>query len=102
MPLVAEMLGQMRRIAEFYQFGWGLERDNSKALEYYKSAVEAGDTEALQRIGCRYYHGQGVVQDCAEAREFFTRAGNIGIAEALKMLGELQYCVEENYGEDFK
>jgi len=38
------MLGQM------YENGWGVDKNHSKAVEWYRKAAEQGHTEAKERL----------------------------------------------------
>lgn len=76
----------MRKIAICYDDGYGVEKDDQKALEWYRKAAELGDAEAIYRIGS-YYHWD--VYDYEEALEWYKKAAALGHAEAMLRIGQL-------------
>lgn len=58
--------------------GYGAERDEPKALEYFKTAADAGDYEAAYNLGLMYRNGKGVRQDKRKAAEYFAQAAKSG------------------------
>jgi len=53
---------------------WGrVEIDYSKAIIYYSSAAEKGNSIATYAIGIAYLNGAGVVQDNGEAKNGFRK-----------------------------
>ena len=61
------MLGQLN-----YQGGRGVERDHSKALEYFKRAADGGNSNAQAYIGKIYAEGSETIQkDDKKAFDYF-------------------------------
>lgn len=58
--------------------GYGTERDEVKAGEYFKTAADAGDYEAAYNLGLMYRNGKGVRQDKRKAAEYFLQAAKSG------------------------
>ena len=73
-----------------YEEGSGVERDTTKAVEWYDRAADLGDVHAQYRLGWCLNHGVGVERDRAKAIEWYTAAAGQGDADTtdrLHMLG---------------
>lgn len=82
-----------------YNEGIGVQRDNARALELFRSAAEAGDPLGAYKLGC-YYAGQfGVIRP----NEDLALRHKLVAAEAGYMLAQLDvaiiYYTRENYAE---
>ena len=89
----------MREMAICYDGGYGVEKDDQKALEWYRKAADLGDAEAIYCVGL-YYHWH--VYDYEEALEWYKKAAALGHAEAMLKIGQLYSDgdgVEQNYEE---
>ena len=62
--------------------GLGTSRDYSKALFYYRKAVEAGNDSAYSRLGAMYVNGLGVAKDNKKACEYFSTGATMGHPDA--------------------
>ena len=70
--------------------GTGVERDNSLALDYLNSGVEAGATYGLTLMGNIYQEGGfGIAPDIAKAAQLYKRGADEGFPDAQWLLGEL-------------
>lgn len=58
--------------------GFGADRDEPKAFEYFKTAADAGDYEAAYNLGLMYRNGKGIRQDKRKAAEYFSQAAKSG------------------------
>lgn len=54
--------------------GWGVEKDATKAVEWYRKAAEQGDVTAQKSLGDCYRKGIGVGKDEAKANEWYSKA----------------------------
>lgn len=89
----------MREMAICYDGGYGVEKDDQKALEWYRKAADLGDAEAIYCVGS-YYHWH--VYDYEEALEWYKKAAALGHAEAMLKIGQLYSDgdgVEQNFEE---
>jgi serine/threonine-protein kinase len=59
------------------------------AAGWCAKAAQAGDPEAMLRLGLRLIDGRGVTADPAEAKRWLERAGQAGVIAALPHLGRL-------------
>jgi len=83
-------------IGRAYDEGYGLWRNNTEALKWYKRAAEAGNTDALSELGDAYLHGYGDLEMNEETGvKFLNEALVKGSAGAAYTLG--QYYQPDNY-----
>ena len=74
--------------------------DEAKALECYKKAAEAGNSDAMNNIGSMYYYASGVEQDYSKAIEWFTKSAdnlNTNAMEWLAYMYSNGQGVEQDY-----
>ena len=79
----------MFHLGRCYENGWGTERDEKLAAQYYKKAADAGLAEAQIRYGVCCEEGKGVPQDLDQAERYYTLAGEQGSDDALERLDGL-------------
>lgn len=93
------------KLGEAYCEGIGVEKDYSKAYEYYKKAAELGSAEAAYKIGWLYQNGCGVRRNDDSAYEWYRKAAKLGNVEAMYMVGEMCYegkGTKQNYNEAYE
>ena len=76
-------------LGECYYFGWGVEQDYKKAVEWYKKSAEQGNAVAQCNLGVGYVIGQGVEQDYKKAVEWYEKAAMQGNEKAKEYLDKL-------------
>ena len=66
----------MNRVGVCYHDGYGVEKNQSKAIEWYKKAVAAGSKWGMLNLADNYYSGVAgvLVQDKAKAFELYLSA----------------------------
>lgn len=74
-------------LGHLYQKALGVERDMTKAIEYYVSAAAAGQSNAQFALGELAYTGEAVQQDWDRAAEWFNLASAGGHMLAKTRLG---------------
>lgn len=57
-----------------YQLGFGVEKNISKAAEFYQVAAEKGYAPGQYNLGLMYYDGVAVKQDYNKAYDLFKKA----------------------------
>ena len=57
-----------------YHYGYGVEQDYARAMEWYEKAATSGNPSAMNNIGYMYEYGQGVEQDYAKAKEWYDKS----------------------------
>ncbi|KAI8607616.1 hypothetical protein BC830DRAFT_1072804, partial [Chytriomyces sp. MP71] len=67
--------------------GWGVEKNDSKAVQLFRAAAEQGFPNAEYNMGVRYSTGHGVPHDDHQAFQWFERAAKQGHAKAQSNLG---------------
>jgi V8-like Glu-specific endopeptidase len=72
-----------------HAFGWGVPRNPTEAITWYRKAADQGLAVAQHFLGIAYVNGEGVRPDDAEAARWFGRAATQGFAQAQFMLGQM-------------
>ncbi|WP_158650358.1 tetratricopeptide repeat protein [Helicobacter felis] len=57
-----------------YDFGYGVVKDKSKALQYYQKVADMGNALGYKALGIMYENGDGVGQDKEAARQYYKKA----------------------------
>ena len=70
-----------------YMQGFGLTRDERKAVQYFELAANAGHGLAQFNLAVAYILGQGIAQDRRKAMHWFRSAAERGVARAQFILG---------------
>ncbi|PNO56213.1 hypothetical protein MC64_012375 [Aeromonas caviae] len=78
-----------------YDFGEGVEQNDSKAFEWYRKAAEKGILSAQINLGLMYQNGQGTTQNDTAAVEWYRKAAEQGYASAQCAIG---FMYEEGKG----
>lgn len=74
-----------------YEYGWGVERNYEKALEWYRKAADRGQRNAFGAIGGLYRVGHGVPSDGKQAFEWFRKGAEHRDNNAMLCLGNCYY-----------
>ena len=74
-------------IGWMYDTGHGVEKDETKAVEWYRKAAEQGYAYAQNNLGTMYLNGKGVTQDYAEALKWYHKSAEQGYVRAQCNLG---------------
>ena len=82
------------RLAELYEFGFGIEQDSAKAAQWYLRAAESGDGPAQLAYAYLLLGGRGTEENKAEAAVWFRRAARKGNAKAQFELATLYFLGE--------
>ncbi|MFQ1979513.1 SEL1-like repeat protein [Aeromonas veronii] len=78
-----------------YDFGEGVEQNDSKAVEWYRKAAEKGLPAAQFNLGLMYQNGQGVVKSDSQAVEWYRKAAEQEYPSAQCAMG---FMYEEGKG----
>ena len=71
-------------------------KDETKAVEWYQKAAEAGNATAMCSLGYAYEYGKGeLTKDTYKAVEWYKKAAEAGEARAMYNLGK---CYEDGKG----
>lgn len=76
-------------LGSMYEYGWGVERNPSAALQLYRSAAEAGSPRGVFAVGQSYQKGIGVSKDYGQAMIWYRKAVRAGWADAMNSIGVL-------------
>ena len=80
-----------------YEYGMGVKKDSTEAVNWYRKAAEQGDADAQFNLGVCYEYGYGITQDSTEAVNWYRKAAEQGNADAQYNLGT---CYQEGIGVD--
>jgi len=69
-----------------YQNGFGVAKDLTQAVAWYRKAAEQGNAFSQFSLGFMYYNGFGVAKDDAEAVAWFQKAADQGFELAKKII----------------
>ncbi|KAK8842215.1 hypothetical protein M9Y10_026446 [Tritrichomonas musculus] len=89
-------------LGNLYYDGLGVERNYSKAKEYYELSAKQNNSSALFNLGSLYANGHGVEQNYSKAKEYYELSAKQNNSYALVNLGNLYYNghgVEQNYSQ---
>ncbi len=65
-----------------YLNGYGVKKDLSKSVEYYRKSAVQGDADSQLQLGIRYLNSEGVERNIGTAKEWFQKAKLSGNKEA--------------------
>jgi TPR repeat protein len=85
--------------ANMYLNGSGVERDPTKAAEWFRRGAELGDADCMANLGECYNRGVGVEQDFAQAVRWFRQAAELGSDTGMFNLA-VTYFWGDGVGED--
>lgn len=74
-----------------YEYGWGVVKDYSKALEWYRKAADHGQKNAFGAIGGPYRVGHGVPADGKQAFEWFLKGAEHEDNNSMLCVGNCYY-----------
>ncbi|KAL4087312.1 hypothetical protein PRIC1_013206 [Phytophthora ramorum] len=78
------------RLGEYYSFGrGGVQKNQPRAVQYYKEAATAGVITAQFNLGYLFLTGDGVPQDALQAEALFRRAAEKGFVMAMINLAQM-------------
>jgi TPR repeat protein len=70
-----------------YQNGFGVPKDDTQAVKWFRKAAEQGHAMAQKNLGRCYHWGRGVQLDYGEAVKWYRKAAEQNVAEAQFELG---------------
>ncbi|RIA82665.1 kinase-like domain-containing protein [Glomus cerebriforme] len=90
------ILQNISLLAIFYKYGIGTEKNEIKAFELCKEAVEKGLINAMNNLGYCYQHGIGTEKNKNKAFELYKEAAEKGLIDSIHNLGD--YCYYDGIG----
>ena len=72
-----------------YEFGYGVDRDPSIALNWYQKAADQNFVAAQHNLGRAYNFGTGTAQDFTQAENWYRKDAEQGHMEAMFFLGAM-------------
>gem|GEM_PF-812595 len=101
----ASILGNaeaMYILGELYFEGKYIEKDLSRAFEYYKQASEKKYPKTLYELGMLYLRGEIVNKDSNKAEEFIKESAKYGDERALKIVNKMGVIIESSQNDKEK
>lgn len=83
--LKAAQLGHIKaqiRVGDAYSYGYGIDKDEKKGLEWFKKAAESGNADALEKMAGCYDGGRGTKMDKIKAFELYNKAFMLYLRDA--------------------
>lgn len=74
-----------------YQNGEGVEKDNTKAVDWYQKSAEQGNSDAQANLGAMYQYGFGVEKSDSEALSWFRKSADQGNSSGQNLLGVMYF-----------
>ncbi|MBO6259136.1 MAG: sel1 repeat family protein [Succinivibrio sp.] len=66
--------------------GYGVEEDNSSAIDIYKKGCQLGSSSSCYNLGIMYEDGEGIAADPKSARTYYQKACDLDNESACKAL----------------
>ncbi|KAL5121262.1 hypothetical protein ACEQ8H_000730 [Pleosporales sp. CAS-2024a] len=73
-----ELVLAMYELANCFRNGWGIKKDPAAAKQYYETAANLGDTDAMNEVAWCYIEGFGTKKDKFQAAQFLRLAESKG------------------------
>ncbi|KAF8467729.1 hypothetical protein BDZ91DRAFT_771879 [Kalaharituber pfeilii] len=73
-----ELILAIYELANCYRQGWGVPKDLGAAFQYYLTAANLGDTDAMNEVALCYLEGYGTKKDKYEAARYYRLAESKG------------------------
>ncbi|KAL6891204.1 hypothetical protein HDV57DRAFT_287261 [Trichoderma longibrachiatum] len=73
-----ELVLAIFELANCFRNGWGIEKDPIAAKQYYETAANLGDTDAMNEVARCYLEGYGCKKDKYTAAQYFRLAEKAG------------------------
>lgn len=97
----ADYAEALSSLASCFQGGFGVVKDQSKAVELFQQAADLGSSSAQRNLAKAYENGTGVPQDLAKAFALLTQAAEGGNTQAQCDLGARCSGTNPNYPVDY-
>jgi len=92
-------------LGTMYFNGFGVDKDYSKAVEWYRKSAEQGDVNGQINLGTMYFNGFGVDKDYSKAVEWYRKSAEQGDVNGQINLGAMYlngFGVDKDYSEAVK
>jgi TPR repeat protein len=78
-------------MGQLYDFGFGVPKDDKRALEWYVKAAQHGSAPAARAVGEFYRRGRGVKADAAQALRWYRQAADGDDLRAQYQLAQMYF-----------
>lgn len=86
-----------QRLGEMYEYGDGVIKNLTKAMDWYRIAAEQGDAISQHNLGVAYERGLGVKTDYVTSFKWYEAAAKNGFCDSMHNLGN---CYNHGIGTD--
>ena len=83
-------------LGQCYHYGYGVDKDVLKGVEYYSLSAEQGNSMAMVSLGICYSAGKGTDVNKTKAFELYEKSANLGCSNAMLHIGN---CYESGWDE---
>ena len=73
-----------------YGNGYGVLKDHTEAVKWYRKAADQGDATGQFNLGFMYDNGYGIAKNATEAMKWYQKAADQGNDKALAKIKELR------------
>jgi len=86
-----------RKLAEAFQYGYGVSKNSQKAFEYFEKSAYGGDHTSMASLVSAYYYGRGVIPSSAIALVwvYVNRACGGVLTDKLVSLMEQEFSTQD-------
>jgi len=81
-----ELVLAIFELANCFRHGWGVKRDALAARQYYETAANLGDTDAMEEAAWCYMEGFGGGKDKVRRSSFLTMSGDVSMGTSYMYL----------------
>ncbi|KAH9855849.1 HCP-like protein [Lenzites betulinus] len=77
----SELVLAIYEVGQSFFHGWGIEKDKTMAVQYFRVAARLGDPDAQQELGFCLLNGKGCKKDKREAAKWYRAAVAQGVSD---------------------
>lgn len=90
------------KIGFMYQYGYGVTKNKSEAVKWYRRGSELGDADSMNSLADCLLKGIGIDKDIDEAIQWYRKAAELGSYNQVKELATCLIRYQDNESEAFE
>lgn len=91
-----------RKLGSMYYYGKGVDKDYTKAFQWYEKSALQGNSDSQNMLGIMYRFGFGIEKDINKSIEYYTKAIEQENHFAMNNLGHLYLFGDEKVDKNYK